>query len=215
MAHGNWKTAVLIATAVLGVQAAVLHSRSRPEVTPLARDLASFPARLGDWTMAQEGVVEKEIQDVLQADDLLTREYARAGGRANLFIAYFHSQRTGKAPHSPKNCLPGSGWLPSESEIMTIPVTGSEAVEANRYVVSKGSSKSVVLYWYQTHRRTIASEYRAKVYLVADSIRYNRSDTALVRVVTPVRDGDVDGATREAVSLARASYPVIRPYLPE
>jgi len=46
--------------------------------------------------------------------------------------------------------------------------------------------RQLVLYWYQTHGRIIASEYSAKPYMVLDSIRMNRTDAALVRVITPL-----------------------------
>ena len=68
----------------------------------------------------------------------------------------------------------------------------SEPIRSNRYVVAHGDEKSVVLYWYQSHNRVIASELAAKFWLVADSIKYHRSDSSLVRVVVPVRDGDTD-----------------------
>jgi EpsI family protein len=213
----NWKRGVAILTVMLAAQAAAFHSRSRAESVPFAPPLASFPANLGEWQLKQEGVVEKEVKDVLQADDLLTRYYVRPSDPAgsNLFVAYFQSQRTGKAPHSPKNCLPGSGWLPSTSDFLRLPTGSGGEIEVNRYVVSKGEERSVVLYWYQTPQRTVASEYWAKVFLVADSIRYNRSDTAMVRIVTPVVNDDVERATAAASSLALAAYPVMRLHLPE
>jgi EpsI family protein len=162
-------------------------------------------------------VIEKETLDVLRADDVVTRMYAESGtGRfANLFVAYFKTQRTGQAPHSPKNCLPGSGWAPSTSDVIPIPVDGQEApLQVNRYIVQRGEEKSVVLYWYQTPKRVIASEFVAKYYLVLDSIRYHRSDTALVRVVTPVFNGDEDAATKTAIRFVQSFFTPLRQYLP-
>ena len=40
-------------------------------------------------------------------------------------------------------------------------------------------------------QRVIASEYAAKFWLVADAIRYHRSDTALVKIVVPVRNDNM------------------------
>src|SRR5512140_2979007 len=154
-------------------------------------------AAIGGWRLGQEGVIEKEVRDVLQADDLLSRTYVHAESQnvASLFVAYFRSQRTGVAPHSPKNCLPGSGWVPSESSIVPIAVPGrAEPIPVNLYLVSKGDAQSVVLYWYQSRGRAVASEYSAKIYTVLDAIRFNRTDTALVRVVVPVTGGGQDAA---------------------
>lgn len=201
----------------LAVQALVFYAFSGAEDVPVPRPLSEAPAQFGDWTMASEGVVEQEVRDVLRADDLVSRVYAQSGsGRgASLFVAYFKSQRTGQAPHSPKNCLPGSGWVPSASEAMHIQIAGrAEPIQVNRYVVSRGEDQSVVIYWYQTRDRVIASEYEAKFYLVVDSIRYRRSDTALVRVVTPVRGNDQAGATKTAVEFVQSFFTPLRQFLP-
>jgi EpsI family protein len=206
-----------VLTVVLFAQVAGMFAVSRTEVVPEARPLSGFPKQVGSWMTIQEGVVEKETMDVLRADDVLTRTYADIAHNrgANLFVAFFKSQRTGRAPHSPKNCLPGSGWAPSESGVDTIAIPGRpEPIRVNRYVVSKGEDKSVVLYWYQSRNRVIASEYRAKLYLVADAIRYNRTDTALVRVVVPVLGNDTATATRTAEQFVQALFTTLHHYLP-
>ncbi len=211
---GNKYTRFL--TVVLVAQAAVFYGLSRGENVHASRPLNEFPATLNDWRMVREEVVEKDAMDVLRADDALKRIYAQlpAGRSANLFVAYFKSQRTGQTPHSPKNCLPGNGWAPSESGIISVRIPGElQPIEVNRYIVSKGEQRSVVLYWYQTSRRVIASEYAAKIYSVADAIRYNRTDTALVRVVVPADDSPA-AATDAAVNFVQALFGPLRHYLP-
>jgi len=81
-------------------------------------------------------------------------------------------------------------------------------------VVAKGEDKSVVLYWYQSRDRVVASEYRAKFYLVADAIRYNRTDTALVRVVVPMSGNDPAFATKTAEEFVQAFFGTLRRLLP-
>ena len=167
--------------------------------------------------MARDVPIEKEVQDVLKADDTLNRVYVNPSRTdyAFLFIAYFKTQRYGQAPHSPKNCLPGSGWEPVETGRQTIDVPGwNGPIVTNRYVVEHGDEKSVVLYWYQTHNRIIASEYWAKFWLVVDSIRYRRSDTALVKIVVPVHDNNIGAATAMGVQLIQAVFPSLLRQLP-
>jgi len=204
---------VRVLTVVLAAQAFLFYSASHGESTPLAMPLSAFPTNFGNWSMIQEGVVEKETLDVLRADDTLTREYANPNGAVNLFIAYFKTQRTGQSPHSPKNCLPGSGWQPSENDRVDLR-TGGDTIRINRYVVSRGEEESVVLYWYQSQGRVIADEFAAKFYLIEDSIRKHRSDTSLVRVVTPVIGQQRERAEQVAENFAKVAYPVIRGYLP-
>jgi EpsI family protein len=210
------KPYVQVLTAILLVQAAVFYWAARGEKqVSLERPLANFQKQSGDWTTQRVGVVEPEIQEVLRADDTLTRWYTSPRGGASLFVAFFKTQRTGQSPHSPKNCLPGSGWLPSQTGVIDIAVPGMENIHVNRYVVAKGENKSLVLYWYQTPSRVIADEFAAKYYLIRDSIQYHRSDTSLVRVVVPIDNGNDDAATKIGVDFIRSVYPGLRNYLPK
>jgi EpsI family protein len=211
------RKSALILTIVLLAQAAAFYGFSRAENVPRHAPLARFDVGGSSWLMRQNLELDKDTLDVLKADDILSRvyQYGSNGAVATLFVAYFETQRTGKAPHSPKNCLPGSGWVPSESGTIRIPVSGPEGqIAVNHYVVSRGDNQSVVLYWYQSRQRVIASEYTAKLYTVADAIRFNRSDTALVRVVVGVQNGDARAATQTAVSFVQAFFEPLREYLP-
>jgi EpsI family protein len=84
----------------------------------------------------------------------------------------------------------------------------------NDYVISRGQNQSIVLYWYQSRDRVVASEYSAKIFTVTDAIRYNRSDTALVRVVVNVADGNVQAAEDTAISFVQSFFMPLREYLP-
>jgi EpsI family protein len=210
---GLWLSILLL------VQGAAYYAiASRRELTPELTPLQFFSSSFGSWHMIQDAPVEKEILDVLRADDILSRVYRRRpdGMPAVLFIAYFKTQRTGATPHSPKNCLPGSGWEPVEAPArISIDVGRAAPITVSRYVVALGEQQSVVLYWYQGHNRIIASEFAAKFWLIADSIRYRRSDTALVKIVVPVVVvGDAGRASDAAVDFVRAAYPDIALQLP-
>jgi EpsI family protein len=208
--------AALAATLLLLAQAAVLYSSVRPEAVPESPPLAGIPLTFGNWKFVDEGVVDDDTRSILQADDLLYRGYrdSLTGRQATLFVAAFRSQRNGKTPHSPKNCLPGAGWMQLSSDNYSIDVGGRKPIVVNRYVVQHGDDRSLVLYWYQSRDRVVASEYSAKFWVMADAIRYNRTDTALVRVVIPLINGDSDEATREATSFVRSCFGAVRHYLP-
>jgi EpsI family protein len=207
-----------VLTAVLLVQGTAFYATAlRDEDVPVVRPLASFPAEVSGWHIQQDVKIEQEVLDILKADDTLNRVYINPAGNAAgyLFIAFFKTQRYGQTPHSPKNCLPGSGWEPLESEPIRIDIAGrAEPIVSNRYVVARGDEKSVVLYWYQSRNRIIASEYSAKFWLIVDSIRYHRSDSSLVKIVVPVSNGDTAAATRVAIEFAQAMFPAISRQLP-
>lgn len=206
-----------ILTAVLLVQAAAFYGFSRSERVPRERPLAEFSLRGSQWSAIRDFALDKETLDVLNADDTLSRAYrnGETGAAVDLFVAYFSTQRTGKTPHSPKNCLPGTGWTPSESGSVSVVVPGEvEPITINRYVVNRDQSQGVVLYWYQGHNRVVASEYRAKFFTILDSIRDHRSDTALVRVVVDASDGNVQRAVQTGVSFVQAFFLPLKNYLP-
>ncbi len=69
-------------------------------------------------------------------------------------------------------------------------------------------------YWYQSRNRVVASEYTAKIQTVMDSIRYNRTDTAIVRVVVPVVNDREEEAEKQAADFVRAMFPELVAYFP-
>jgi EpsI family protein len=207
----------LIAAALLAVTAIFLHARSRNEVVPVRQPLKAFPQQLGEWT-GTDVAISQDVLDVLGQGDFLLRVYQDSSGRnsdVDLFLAYFSSQRAGDTIHSPKNCLPGAGWSPIEATRISISSPGRASFPANRYIIAKGAERQLVLYWYWAHDRAVASEYLAKFYLVADSIRMNRSDGSLVRVATPLRSGEsADAALDRLLAFAGKVVPVLNSFVP-
>lgn len=201
-------------TLVVVVQAVLFYTASHGENTPIPAPLTTFPAVLGHWHEVQEGVIDQDTRDILKADDLMSRVYADGGAKPELFIAYFKTQRQGQSPHSPKNCLPGSGWQQLQTGRIDVPVADG-SININRYVVEKGDAQSVVFYWYESQGRVMADEFAAKFYLISDSIRHHRSDTALVRVVVPIPDGHTEKAEKIGTEFVQTFYPVVKAYLPQ
>jgi EpsI family protein len=206
-----------VLTAVLLLQCALFYGFSRTELAPRPRPLSQFSIDSGNWRKVRDYQMDQETLDVLKADELLSASFAQtgAGPQVELLVAYFQTQRTGKAPHSPKNCLPGSGFYALQNTTIEIPINGeAKPIRVNKYIVARGDNQSLVLYWYQSRSRVVASEYMAKVYTMWDAVRANRTDTALVRVVVPVQHGDTRAAEDSAVSFVRDLFEPLKHYLP-
>jgi EpsI family protein len=204
-------------TAALLLQSALFYGFSRTEPAPKARPLSQFSMASANWHKVNEYQMDQETRDVLNADELLSASFGQAstGRQADLLVAYFQTQRNGKAPHSPKNCLPGSGFDAIQNTTIDIPISGEALpIHVNKYIVARGDNRSVVLYWYQSRSRVVASEYMAKIYTMWDAVRTNRTDTALVRVVVPVQQGDTGAAEDLAVSFVRDLFEPLKHYLP-
>jgi EpsI family protein len=207
---------MILAPLFLLAQALLVHWAAGRERAPAPPALSSFPSEFGEWRQLREDPIAADVAVELRADQLLSRTYVRKdrGSVANLFVAWFQSQRAGTSqPHSPRVCLPASGWTPVVTGEVTID-TAAGAIAVNRYIVVNRGQRDVVLYWYQGPHRVMAGECEAKLWLMADALRDKRTDTALVRVVAPSADGGDQAATAAAIGFARSLYPLLRENLP-
>lgn len=210
-------TRFALAAGLIAVTAILLQARGHTEIVPPHQPLASFPEQLGNWS-GTDIALDKDTLAVLGPGDFMERVYEDPSGKSpvfDLFLAYFASQRTGDTIHSPQNCLPGAGWNPDQKQIVTLSLPGHPPFPAKRYVISKGESRRLVLYWYWAHDRGVASEYWAKFYLVKDAIRMNRSDGALVRITIVMLPGESpDAAEQRVLPFAAQVAPLLNQYIP-
>jgi EpsI family protein len=160
--------------------------------------------------MTGENALEPAVAAYLRPDSYIVRDYAHPdrGIAVNLFIAYFKSLQNSYGPHSPRVCLPGSGWNARSWKVVPMAVpTRSEAISVNEYTLEKGRQQILVLYWYQNNRRVWAEEFQAKLNLLPDLLRYRRSDVSLVRIVAPL--GDSNQVLKNSTEFAQALFPLL------
>ena len=206
-----------------------LASMSTSEPVPMRRSFADFPSRIGNWESDRQLDPGDQVLRVLGVSEYVNRVYRDPEGAAvGLYVGYYRSQRQGASIHSPLNCLPGAGWQPIAREALALtlgPTSGPgldepkfRSITINDMVIQKGPERQIVLYWYQGHGRIIASEYMVKIYSVLDAIRTNRTDGALVRIISPVVGQDEAALRRArdlAADLSRAVVPLLGHYLPD
>jgi EpsI family protein len=211
-----WPPAIVLAVGALLATAGVRSQRTLPLRAPLA---ATIPSTIEghegrDIALSPEEVeaagVTTYLARVYESAD--TTGLPGASGFATLYIGYYDRQTQGRTIHSPKNCLPGSGWEPLVSRTAAIPTAG-DSITVNRYLIQKGSAQALVLYWYQGRGRVAANEYLVKWDLVRDAALRRRSDEALVRVVVPVTSSE-ETAFRDAARVASAVSTALDAALP-
>ncbi len=206
----------LISMAILVATGLCMRSISHGEHVPLRKGFVDFPLRIAQWNGKELGF-DAEILHALQVDDYMMRRYRHEEEPPlGLYVGYYKSMREGATYHSPKNCLPGSGWYFAKTGTTRLDGVDrqGQAVELNRYVIQKGLEKQLVLYWYQDRGRIITSEYWAKIYMVLDAIFTNRTDGALVRITVPFTGEGEAAAFRQAKAFAEQIVPLLRDYLP-
>jgi len=185
----------------------------RPKVSAgLQRPLHEFPSAIG-ISHSEDRPYEKQVVKAIGADDYINRVYLGSNPPIELYIGYYKDQRSSDRIHSPKNCLPGSGWEPVHSTRVQIGSLGGVSVLVNGYLVARGPKQYMVLYWYQSHGRIVASEYMAKALLIVDGLKNKPPDGAMVRIWTTAADGEVTAQAR-AVEFAHRVYPQLDEFLP-
>ncbi len=212
------KTFRYVLTIVILLAAAALnHYFSKPDVSLPRKSLAEFPAQLGDWTAVSDQKIDSRSMEVLQVDDYFMRNYRNSGGKIlGLYVGYFKSQREGKGIHSPRQCLPGSGWVPVETAVyqMAPPNDRPERVPVNKFVMGKGLDRQLFLFWYHGRGRIYASEYWNKIYLIWDGLTRKRTDGALVRVNSFIT-GNTDEALQTQSDFIQLFLPLLKEYIPD
>ena len=203
-----WITAgVLVGAALL------LNTVSHGEAVVPRQPLRELPYNLGALT-GEESPLPKEVIQAVGVSDYTNRLYGTPGSAPiELYVGYYSSQRTGDTIHSPKNCLPGAGWDPVHSGYATIHLPSGRQIVVNEYVIQQDQDKQMVFYWYQGRGRVIASEYWGKFWMVADAISRNRTDSALVRVNTSMRDDENETRSR-LVSFTQVLFPHVDELIP-
>jgi EpsI family protein len=206
-------TRLWITTAILLGASVVLHTVSHGESIAPRQPLRELPYTLGTW-MGKEQPIQEQIVKAVGVSDYTNRTYFDQRDRPiQLYIGYYANQRTGDTIHSPKNCLPGAGWDPIRSAYATIPVPNGRQIVVNEYVIQQDLDKQLVFYWYQGRGRVTASEYSGKFWMVADAISRHRTDGALIRLNTPMDDGEARARDRLVV-LTQLLFPRLHDSIP-
>lgn len=187
---------------------------SHGEAIVPARPLSELPMEIAGWK-GSNLELEQKVVDAVAVNDYVARLYEAPGAQPLvLYVGYYRSQRTGQTIHSPKNCLPGAGWEPVESSRIALHPAGMAAAVVNLYVIEKGLDRQLVLYWYQSHGKIIASEYAGKLNMVVDAVRLNRTDSALVRLSIPIGK-DAQAARANAIKFAEQLLPELNQAIPQ
>lgn len=197
----NWRFHTTVLMLLAALAASSLSENRKPDC--LLRPLASIGRTLGGWTaVGRDESFDQHFLTVLKPTSYLVRSYMRGARRIGLSIAFYARQRSGESMHSPKACLPAAGWEMADSDTALV-VVEKGRIKVNKYLVQKGADRLIVLYWYQSKRRIVASEYLGKALLVRDALLEGRTAGSIVRVTLP----DEAGALEDGLNFASRIIP--------
>jgi EpsI family protein len=176
---------------------AVSGLTARRDAQPLAQPLATIADRIGEWVGTDDPPLPDRVTGSLAATSYLSRTYRNGSKEMNLFIAFYANQRAGESMHSPKYCMPGGGWELMDSGNTAV-LSNNRRIDVNNYMLYRNGDRMRMLYWYQGPHRVVASEYKAKLYLLWDAVRTGQTAGSIVRITAP----DAPGALEQALGFA-------------
>ncbi len=210
----------LVSAVILGLGVVMaLSIQSREVKIPDRTSFSTFPLAIGSWSGRDSVIEDQNILNTLGADDYFLGEYRNRenGDAVGLWIAYYQEQRKGRAVHSPRACLPGGGWQIETFGQHKLDDMGpnGEPYVVNRAVIAQGDMRQLVYFWFVERGRVQTNEYAVKWGIFWDALTKNRTDGALVRVMTFVPDvSGMDRADRRIESFIRSLNPKLAYYLP-
>jgi EpsI family protein len=191
--------ALLVGTIFLGD----LTARRIP--SPLAIPLEQISPDIEGWKAVRDQQLPERTLHTLDATSYLSRSYRKGSKDLDLFIAFYAQQRAGESMHSPKHCLPGAGWEIWKHDSALVSTVGGQ-YEVNKYSIQNSGTRMVMLYWYQSKSRIIASEYLGKIMLARDAIVTGRTAGSIVRIMLP----DTAEASEEGTAFAQYLIPQVQ-----
>lgn len=202
---------LVVAALMLTAWAYMRTHRDKP--TPLPIPFKEFPMSIGDWKLAMDSVFDRRVLEVLRPTDYMAKRFVKPDGSvADLYVGYHDGASQAGPLHSPKNCLPGSGWYEVSSQRTRLGLKGGK-VDAVIAVYRQGSSSELFLYWFQVAGRTLNAEHTLKINEILNSALNGRHDTSFIRISVPVT-GSTDKAAAEARDFLEAVYPSLKQFLP-
>jgi len=218
----GWKSLLhppqfIVAVALLAATLAAAQGIEFREKIPPAKSFALFPLQVGDWVGKRDVMEEKFVKE-LDLSDYVIVDYVNGSRAVNFYTAYYESQRKGESIHSPETCLPGAGWEFKKAGTVTLPIQTrrGEPMTVNKAFMEQGAAKQLSYFWFPQRDRVLTNAWELKIYNFWDALRRQRTDGALVRLVTPVYPHE-DAAQAEArlTAFTQAIVPVLNEFLPK
>jgi len=208
----KYKKLIIVAIFMLFAIFILNIAKESKEMHPL-NEFSRFPLKIGKW-QGKKDFFNQKIYDILGVDDSVLGHYKDDKNQyVQLYIGFYRNQKEGDLIHSPKNCMPGSGWNIVNSGIEEVVLKDNKTIKVIKLNLKKDSEEQIVLYWFHSRGRIISSEYRQKIWLVIDSVTKRRTDGSFVRLISPVNE--TKGKTLEILKeFVSEIYPYLNEYIP-
>jgi exosortase D (VPLPA-CTERM-specific) len=207
----------VVAAALLVLTLGISMSVDFREKIPASRPFSQFPLTAGTWDGTRQYMEQKFIAE-LDLSDYVMIDYRNTQGKpVNFYVAYYESQRKGESIHSPETCLPGSGWVFRQAGTVQVPLAEpGRSMTVNRAIMEKSGQQQISYFWFPARGRILTNVWEMKLYTFWDSLTRQRTDGALVRLITPVYPQEsAEEAEKRLQAFVREVNPVLDQFLPK
>ncbi len=208
----------VVAVLLLGATWGLSHGIEFREKIPINKSFEYFPVKVGEWSGTRQ-TMEQEFIDALDLSDYAIIEYQNSTGKSvNFYVAYYESQRKGESIHSPATCLPGGGWIFKQAGAVGIPLPANDGgfMKVNRAFMQKSGYKQLSYYWFPQRGRILTNAYQLKIFAFWDALTRQRTDGAMVRIITPVYGlEELEEAEKRLQRFTLEIVPVLGEFLPD
>ncbi|MFH1029596.1 MAG: VPLPA-CTERM-specific exosortase XrtD [Pseudomonadota bacterium] len=205
----------LIILLLMVTSAAAAQGVSNRERTPMQKPFSAFPDTVGSWTARKQNL-EKMYLDALELNDYLLADFRNSRGEVvNCYVAFNDYQSKGKASHSPASCMPGSGWELKEPDRISVADGSGRTITINRAMMVMGNDRRLTYYWFDQRGRILTDLYQIKFFNFVDSVVLNRTDGALIRLITPLAESETTvTADARLKEFFKQFNPALKQFLP-
>ncbi len=195
MKRAGVSTSLLVAL-LMGLGAVSWWFQLRPPLDVDAAPLMALPQSIGSWD-ATDVPLEQSVESMLRADANLQRAYVHPLGTVVfLYVGYYGTDRGGRPEHTPEVCFHSQGWDITERRTLNVDAgNGVPSFRVSEFVVEQQDQRHLVQFWYRSHRSTgMLGPLDQALDRLLGRLLDGRSDGSLVRISTPIADGDLVAA---------------------
>ena len=186
------------------------------EKIPASKPFSQFPLTVGAWEGTRQSMEQKFITELDLSDYAIVDYVGSHGKGVNFYVAYYETQQKGESIHSPETCLPGSGWAFEGAGRAAVDLaTGRMPMPVNRAFMEKAGQRQLSYFWFPQRGRVLTNAYQLKLFTFWDALTRQRTDGALVRLITPIYEREeVADAEQRLQAFTRDIIPVLDQFIP-
>jgi exosortase D (VPLPA-CTERM-specific) len=204
---------VVVLLLTMGISAGVEFR----EKVPSSRLFSQFPLTAGPWGGTRQYLEQKFLAELDLSDYVMIDYLSPQGKPVNFYVAYYESQRKGESIHSPETCMPGGGWIFNKAGTVQVALAEpGRSITVNRAVVEKSGNQQLAYFWFPARGRILTNALEMKIYTFWDALTRQRTDGALVRLITPMLPGEqAEDAEKRLQEFTKQIVPVLNEFIPQ